>query len=78
MTLSKTEAKQLLERMIFEETHPQDWVEDIWTLSAVHGENASKLLEAFYALIEICPEDELKDFLQSLLQEKLDIPLRES
>ena len=72
MTLSKTEAKQLLERMIFEQTYPQDWVEDIWTLSAVHGENAAKLLEAFYALIEICPEDKLDNFLQSLMKEKLD------
>ncbi len=71
MTISKTEAKQLLERIIFEETHPQDWVEDIWTLSAVHGENAAKLLEAFYALIEVCPEEKLDNFLQSLLSEKL-------
>ncbi len=74
MAISKTEAKQLLERMIFEQTHPQDWVEDIWTLSAVHGENAAKLLEAFYALIEICPEEELDNFLQSLLKEKLSNP----
>ncbi|MDJ0511051.1 MAG: hypothetical protein QNJ64_17610 [Crocosphaera sp.] len=71
MTISKTEAKQLLERMIFEETHPQDWVEDIWTLSAVHGESAAKLLEAFYTLIEVCPEENLDSFLQSLLSEKL-------
>ena len=71
MTISKTEAKQLLERMIFEETHPQDWVEDIWTLTAVHGESAAKLLEAFYALIEVCPEEKLDSFLQSLLSEKL-------
>ncbi|MDJ0659194.1 MAG: hypothetical protein QNJ42_06845 [Crocosphaera sp.] len=72
MTISKIEAKQLLERMIFEQTYPQDWVEDIWTLSAVHGENAAKLLEAFYALIDICPEDKLDNFLQSLMKEKLD------
>ncbi len=71
MSISKTEAKQLLERMIFEQTHPQDWVEDIWTLSAVHGENAAKLLEAFYALIEVCPQDQVDNFLQSLLKEKL-------
>ena len=71
MTISKTEAKQILERMIFEQTHPQDWVEDIWTLSAVHGENAAKLLEAFYALIEVCPEEKLDNFLQTLLTEKL-------
>ena len=71
MTISKTEAKQLLERMIFEETEPQDWVEDVWSLSAVHGEISAKLLEAFYALIEVCPEEKLDNFLQSLLSEKL-------
>ena len=27
MTIPKTEAKQLLEKIIFEETSPQDWVE---------------------------------------------------
>ena len=71
MTISKTEANQLLERMIFEETYPQDWVEDVWGLSAVHGEISSKLLDAFYALIEACPEEKLDNFLQTLLQEKL-------
>ncbi|ACB51829.1 unknown [Crocosphaera subtropica ATCC 51142] len=71
MTISKTEAKQLLERMIFEQTNPQDWVEDVWGLSAVHGEISAKLLEAFYALIETCPEEKLDNFVQSLLSEKL-------
>ncbi len=71
MTISKTEAKQLLERIIFEQTNPQDWVEDVWGLSAVHGEISAKLLEAFYALIETCPEEKLDNFLQSLLSEKL-------
>ena len=70
MTISKTEAKQLLERMIFEETDPQDWVEDVWGLSAVHGEISAKLLEAFYSLIEACPEEKLDNFLQTILAEK--------
>ncbi|MGK7879743.1 MAG: hypothetical protein AB4060_06535 [Crocosphaera sp.] len=70
MTISKTEAKQLLERMIFEQTDPQDWVEDVWGLSAVHGKISAKLLDAFYALIEACPEEKLDNFLQSLLAEK--------
>ena len=70
MTISKTEAKQLLERMIFEETDPQDWVEDVWGLSAVHREISAKLLDAFYACIAACPEEKLDNFLQSLLAEK--------
>jgi hypothetical protein len=71
MTISKTEAKQLLERLIFEETHPQDWVEDVWGLSAVHGEISAKLLDVFYALIETSSEEQLDDFVQNLLTEKL-------
>ncbi|ACK65032.1 conserved hypothetical protein [Rippkaea orientalis PCC 8801] len=71
MKISKIEAKQLLERIIFEETDPQDWVQDVWGLSALHGESAAKLLEVFYALIEYCSEEQLDNLLQTLLQEPL-------
>ncbi|MBE9117191.1 hypothetical protein IQ249_14920 [Lusitaniella coriacea LEGE 07157] len=70
MTLSKTEAKQLLERLIFEETHPQDWVQDIWGLSPFLGDSAAKLLDAFEALIECCPEAQLDNLLQSLYKDR--------
>ncbi|MBV6623665.1 MAG: hypothetical protein KI793_12145 [Rivularia sp. (in: Bacteria)] len=71
MSISKTEARQLLERMIFEETHPQDWVEDVWGLSPFLGDSAAKLYEVFEALIECCPEAQLENLLQSYYQEKL-------
>ncbi|AFY58129.1 hypothetical protein Riv7116_5763 [Rivularia sp. PCC 7116] len=71
MSISKTEAKQLLERMIFEETHPKDWVEDVWGLSPFLGDSAAKLFEVFEALIECCPEAQLENLLQSYYQEKL-------
>ncbi|MGD2183398.1 hypothetical protein [Lusitaniella coriacea] len=70
MTLSKTEAKQLLERLIFEETHPQDWVQDVWGLSPFLGDSAAKLLDAFEALIECCPEAQLDNLLQSLYKDR--------
>lgn len=70
MTLSKTEAKQLLERLIFEETHPQDWVQDVWGLSPMLGDSAAKLFDAFEALIECCPEAQLDNLLQSLYQDR--------
>ena len=73
MSISKTEIKQLLEKIIFEETHPQDWVEDVWDLSALHGESSAKLLDAFYALIECCSEEQLENLLQTLYQEQLSI-----
>ena len=69
MSISKTEAKQLLERMIFEETHPQDWVQDVWGLSPLLGDSAANLFEVFEALIECCPESQLENLLQSYYQQ---------
>ncbi|MGL5940390.1 MAG: hypothetical protein ACRC2S_08395 [Waterburya sp.] len=72
MSLSKAEAKQLLERMIFDEQPPQQWVEDVWGLTPMLGDSAAKLYEAFEALIECCPEDKLDNLLQTYLQAQLD------
>lgn len=72
MSISKLEAKQLLERMIFAETNPQDWVQDVWGLSPLLGDSAAKLFEAFEMLIECCPEEKLENLLQSLYREYLD------
>ncbi|GBF82874.1 hypothetical protein [Aphanothece sacrum] len=71
MSLSRTEVKQLLERLIFEETDPEDWVQDIWDLSALHGENAAKLFDVFKALLDCCSEEQLNNLLISLYQEQL-------
>lgn len=73
MAISQSEAKQLLERMIFDETTPQDWVQDVWGLSPMLGDSAAKLLEAFEMLIECCPEEKLDNLLQSLYREYLDL-----
>lgn len=70
--ISKVEAKQLLERLIFEEERPQDWVQDVWGLSPTLGENAAKLLEVFESLIECCPEEYLENLIHSLYQTHLD------
>ena len=72
MSISKLEAKQLLERMIFEDLHPEDWVQDVWGLSPVLGDSAAKLLEAFEILIDCCPEDKLENLLESLYQEQIE------
>lgn len=69
MSISKEEAKQLLERLVFEETPPQEWVQDVWGLSPTLGESAAKLVAVFAALIECCPEEELENLLQSIYQE---------
>ena len=72
MSISKTEAKQLLERLIFEDLPPQQWVEDVWGLTPTLGDSAAKLLEVFEALIECCPEDRLDNLLQTYLQAKIE------
>jgi hypothetical protein len=72
MSLSKAEAKQLLERMIFDEQPPQQWVEDVWGLTPMLGDSAAKLYEAFEALIDCCPEDKLDNLLQTYLQTQLE------
>ncbi len=65
MPISKTEAKQLLERLIFEETDPKDWVQDVWGLNPLLGDSGAKLFEAFEALIDCCNEEQLENLLQT-------------
>lgn len=72
MSISKTEAKQLLERLIFEDERPQDWVQDVWGLSPTLGDSAAKLLEVFESLIDCCPEEQLENLLKTLYQERLE------
>ena len=61
MTLSKTESRQLLERMIFDDELPRDWVQDVWDMSPILGENAAKLLDVFDMLIDCCSEEKLEN-----------------
>ncbi|MEM7726487.1 MAG: hypothetical protein AAF208_08960 [Cyanobacteria bacterium P01_A01_bin.45] len=71
MAISRAEAKQLLNRIIFEETVPQEWVQDVWGLSPMLGDSAAKLLDAFEALIEYTPESELENLLKSLYEDDI-------
>ncbi len=73
MSMSKTEAKQLLERLIFESDRPQDWVQDVWGLSPTLGEDAAKLVDVFDMLIECCSDDKLDNLVKSLYQEHMDL-----
>ncbi|MCM1985252.1 hypothetical protein [Lyngbya confervoides] len=71
MSLSHPEAKQLLERLIFDEESPQVWVQDVWDMSPTLGETAAKLSEIFSALVDCCPADELDQLLKLLYQDQL-------
>jgi hypothetical protein len=72
MSLSKTETQQLLERMIFDETTPDDWVQDVWGLSPILGDSAAKLLQAFQAVCDRCDDADLEDLLQALYQDQME------
>ena len=69
MTLSKTESRHLLERMIFDDELPRDWVQDVWDMSPILGENAAKLLDVFDMLIDCCSEEKLENLVESLYDE---------
>ncbi len=71
MTISKEEAKQLLERIIFEEMQPSDWAQDIWDLNPIHGDSAARMLEVFEGLIECSSEEKLENFLQTIYRDRL-------
>ena len=72
MTISKTEAKHLLERLVFAEDRPEDWVQDVWGLSPLLGDSAAKLVEVFHALIECCPESQLENLLQTYYESMME------
>jgi hypothetical protein len=71
MELSRAELRQLLERTIFDDTPPQEWLEDVWALNPITGECAGKLLEAFECLIVLCPESQLQGLVKQLYQQKI-------
>jgi hypothetical protein len=75
MSLSKPEAKQLLERLIFDDENSQEWVQDVWGMSAMLGDSAAKLLEVFEALIEVCPNEQLENLLQTYYRDRVDSDL---
>lgn len=72
MALSKAELQQLLERLIFDEDEPDEWVQDIWGLSPTLGESAVKLLEVFRAVVECCPDERLEAVLHSLYDAQME------
>jgi hypothetical protein len=66
MSLDKAELKQLLDRVIFHESTPEEWIQDVWELNPVMGENAANLYEVYEALIEHCPAERLEALWQQL------------
>ncbi|MFE4107886.1 hypothetical protein [Almyronema epifaneia] len=71
MPLSKTETKQLIERLIFDETAAPEWVQDVWDLNPLMGEKAAKLLDVFELLVDYASADQLDSLLQALYREQV-------
>ena len=53
----KAEAVKSLQYLIFDDEKPDDWVQDVWSMSSMLGDTAAKLLEAFEAVVERCPDE---------------------
>ncbi|MEM7773206.1 MAG: hypothetical protein AAGA75_05490 [Cyanobacteria bacterium P01_E01_bin.6] len=71
MSISKDEARRMLQRMIFDDSLPQEWVQDVWGLSPLLGDSAAKLLEAFDGLVECCSDEKLENYLLSLYSDQM-------
>ncbi|NEP19064.1 MAG: hypothetical protein F6J97_19565 [Leptolyngbya sp. SIO4C1] len=71
MAISQAEAKQLIERLIFDQQSAQSWAQDVWDMSPTLGETAAKLIEVFDAVVDCCPEEKLENLLQDYYQEQM-------
>ena len=72
MALSRDEAKRLLERLVFEDNPPNEWVQDIWALSPTLGETAARLIDLMNGLIDCTSEEKLENLLQGFYQEQFE------
>ena len=62
---------EFLESLVFDDSSPQDWVQDVWDLNPVLGERAAKLLEMFDLLAEHYPPEQLRQFIETYYQSYL-------
>ena len=60
----KVEAMKSLQYLIFDDEKPDDWVQDVWGMSSMLGDTAAKLLEAFEAVVERCPDESFDQLVQ--------------
>jgi len=72
VSLSHDEAKQLLERLIFNDSNADEWVQDVWALSPTLGETAARLVDVYAGLAEAASEEKLENLLQGFYQKQFD------
>jgi hypothetical protein len=72
MKISQTETQELLQRLIFDDSDPEEWVQDVWGLSPILGETAAKLLQVYERLLDCSPDDIQAELLQRLYADQMD------
>ncbi|MGD1905097.1 MAG: hypothetical protein ACFB0C_03785 [Leptolyngbyaceae cyanobacterium] len=72
MALSNEDTRQLLNRLVFGDSSPEDWVQDVWALSPTLGETAARLVDAFEAVNDCNSPEKLENFVQGLYKAQLE------
>jgi hypothetical protein len=72
MKLSQTETQELLQRLIFDDGEPDEWVQDVWGLSPILGETAAKLFQVYERLLDSCPDELQAELLQRLYADQME------
>lgn len=72
MTLSKEQAKSLLEDLIFTGDKASDWVQDVWALSPTLAESAASLVDVLDILLAAMSEAQIEGMLRQLYRDHRD------
>ena len=72
MTLSKEQAKSLLEDLIFTGDRASDWVQDVWALSPTLAESAASLVDVLDILLAGMNEAQIEAVLRKLYRDNRD------
>lgn len=66
LSINQTEAKQLLEDLIFRGDRADEWVQDVWSLSSTLGESAASLVDVFNLVLSILNDTQREELLQKI------------
>lgn len=72
MTLSKEQAKSLLEDLIFTGDRASDWVQDVWALSPTLAESGASLVDLLDLLLAAMNEAQIETVLRQLYRDNRD------
>ncbi|MBE9040469.1 hypothetical protein IQ235_06655 [Oscillatoriales cyanobacterium LEGE 11467] len=72
MTISKEQAKPLLEDLIFTGEKSRDWVQDVWALSPTLAESAASLVDMLDLVMAMMSEAQIEELLRQLYRDNPD------